>query len=41
MSMLGMFLNPDIDLNGDGVDDAISVGITFSTGAANITGITF
>jgi len=40
LGMLGMFLNSDIDLDGDGVDDAVSVGITFTTGPAAIIGIT-
>jgi len=40
LSLLGLFLNADIDLDGDGQDDAVSVGITFTTGPANIIGVT-
>ncbi|MBM4370670.1 MAG: hypothetical protein FJ098_03405 [Deltaproteobacteria bacterium] len=37
LSFLGMLLNPDIDLDGNGDDDAVSVGLVFATGPANIT----
>ena len=39
LGMLGMFLNADIDLDGDGTADGVSVGLTFTTGSANIIGI--
>ena len=40
-SVVKAFLNPDIDLNKDGVPDAMSVALRFKTVKGHITGVTF
>ena len=38
LSYVNMFLKPDIDLDGDGTDESISVGMRFSIVSGNLIG---
>ncbi|MBN2498291.1 MAG: hypothetical protein JXR96_27110 [Deltaproteobacteria bacterium] len=38
--MLTMVLQPDVDTDGDGIEDSMSVGIRFEATSASVTGIT-